>query len=84
MIAFVVTAVVCFLFTVTGLPMVTNLFSSWAPQAIVETVSSLSFVSNFQDLSRGALDLRNLVYFISLIVFWLFLNTVVVGNRDGA
>ncbi len=83
-IAFVVTAVVCFLFTVTGLPMVTNLFSSWAPQAIVETVSSLSFVSNFQDLSRGALDLRNLVYFISLIVFWLFLNTVVVGNRDGA
>lgn len=83
-IAFVVTAVVCFLFTVTGLPMVTNLFSGWAPQAIVETVSSLSFVSNFQDLSRGALDLRNLVYFISLIVFWLFLNTVVVGNRDGA
>jgi len=83
-IAFVVTAVVCFLFTVTGLPMVTNLFSSWAPQAIVETVSSLSFVSNFQDLSRGALDLRNLVYFVSLIVFWLFLNTVVVGNRDGA
>ena len=83
-IAFVVTAVVCFLFTVTGLPMVTNLFSSWAPQAIVETVSSLSFVSNFQDLSRGALDLRNLVYFISLIVFWLFLNIVVVGNRDGA
>ena len=53
-------------------------------EAIVETVSSLSFVSNFQDLSRGALDLRNLVYFISLIVFWLFLNTVVVGNRDGA
>ena len=83
-IAFVITAAVCFLFTVTGLPMITNLFSSWAPQVIVETVTSLSFVSNFQDLSRGALDLRNLVYFVSLIVFWLFLNTVVLGNRDGA
>jgi ABC-2 type transport system permease protein len=83
-IAFVITAVVCFLFTVTGLPMITNLFASWAPQVIVETVTSLSFISNFQDLSRGAIDLRNLVYFVSLIVFWLFLNTVVLGNRDGA
>ena len=83
-IAFVITAVVCFLFTVTGLPMITNIFSSWAPQVIVETVTSLSFISNFQDLSRGAIDLRNLVYFVSLIVFWLFLNTVVLGNRDGA
>ena len=83
-IAFVITAVVCFLFTVTGLPMITNLFSSWAPQVIVETVTSLSFITNFQDLSRGAIDLRNLVYFVSLIVFWLFLNTVVLGNRDGA
>ena len=83
-IAFVITAVVCFVFTVTGLPMITNLFANWAPQVIVETVTSLSFISNFQDLSRGAIDLRNLVYFVSLIVFWLFLNTVVLGNRDGA
>ena len=83
-IAFVVTAVVCFLFAVTGLPMVTDLFAGWAPQAIVETVSALSFVSNFEDVSRGAVDLRNIVYFVSLIVFWLFVNTVIVGNRDGA
>tara|TARA_A100001037_G_C15139399_1_gene632887 strand:+ start:1986 stop:2720 length:735 start_codon:yes stop_codon:yes gene_type:complete len=83
-IAFVITAVVCFLFTVTGLPMITNLFAGWAPQLIVEAVTSLSFVSNFQDLSRGAVDLRNLVYFVSLIVFWLFLNTIVLSNRDGA
>ena len=83
-IAFVVTAVVCFLFAVTGLPMVTDIFAGWAPQAIVETVSALSFVSNFEDVSRGAVDLRNIVYFVSLIVFWLFVNTVIVGNRDGA
>ena len=83
-IAFVVAVVVCFLFTITGLPMVTNLFSSWAPQAVIETISSLSFVTNFQNISRGVIDARNLVYFASLIVFWLFVNTLVVGNRDGA
>ena len=83
-IAFVVSVVVCFLFTITGLPMVTHLFSSWAPQSVIDTISSLSFISNFQSISRGVIDARNVVYFASLIVFWLFVNTLVVGNRDGA
>ena len=83
-IAFVVSVVVCFLFTISGLPMVTHLFSSWAPQSVIDTISSLSFISNFQSISRGVIDARNVVYFASLIVFWLFVNTLVVGNRDGA
>ena len=83
-IAFVVSVVVCFLFTITGLPMVTHLFSAWAPQSVIDTISSLSFMSNFQSISRGVIDARNVVYFASLIVFWLFVNTLVVGNRDGA
>ena len=83
-IAFVVSVVVCFLFTITGLPMVTHLFSGWAPQSVIDTISSLSFMSNFQSISRGVIDARNVVYFASLIVFWLFVNTLVVGNRDGA
>ena len=83
-IAFVIAVVVCFLFTITGLPMVTHLFSAWAPQAVIETVGSLSFITNFQNISRGVIDISNLVYFASMIVFWLFVNTLVIGNRDGA
>ena len=83
-IAFVVAVVVCFLFTITGLPMVTHLFSAWAPQAVIETIGSLSFITNFQNISRGVIDVSNLVYFVSMIVFWLFLNTLVIDNRDGA
>ena len=83
-IAFVVAVVVCFLFTITGLPMVTHLFSAWAPQAVIETIGSLSFITNFQNISRGVIDVSNLVYFASMIVFWLFLNTLVIDNRDGA
>ena len=83
-IAFVVAVVVCFLFTITGLPMVTHLFSAWAPQAVIETIGSLSFITNFQNISRGVIDVSNLVYFASMIVFWLFVNTLVIDNRDGA
>ena len=83
-IAFVVSVVVCLLFTITGFPMVTHLFSSWAPQSVIDTISSLSFMSNFQSISRGVIDARTVGYFASLIGFWLFVNTLVVGNRDGA
>ena len=83
-IAFVVAVVVCFLFTITGLPMVTHLFSAWAPQAVIDTIGSLSFITNFQNISRGVIDVSNLVYFASMIVFWLFVNTLVIDNRDGA
>ncbi len=83
-IAFVVAVVVCFLFTVAGLPMVLDVFSGWAPQAVVDTVSSFSFLTNFQDMTKGVIDLRNLVYFASLIALWLFANVAVVESRKGA
>ena len=51
---------------------------------IFEEVRSilLNNVVNYSNI-MPALAL-NLVYFASLIVFWLFVNTLVVGNRDGA
>lgn len=82
-IAFVLTVVVCFLFTVSGLPMVINFFAGWAPQVIVNLISSFSFLTNFQDMARGLIDIRHLIYFLSLIVFWLFANVVAVQSRKG-
>ena len=83
-IAFVVSVVVCFLFTVSGLPFVLDFFAGWAPQALVETVASFSFLGNFNDMMRGVIDLRHIVYFVSLIGVWLFVNVVVVDNTKGA
>lgn len=83
-IAFVVSVVACFLFTVSGLPLVTDFFAAWAPRALVDTVASFSFLVNFTDMTRGVIDLRHVVYFVSLIVLWLFANTVAVERIKGA
>ena len=83
-IAFVVSVVVCFLFTVSGLPFVLDFFAGWAPQALVETIASFSFLGNFNDMMRGVIDLRHIIYFVSLIGVWLFVNVVVVDNTKGA
>ena len=44
-----------------------------------EVVSSLSFISNFDAISKGVLDLVNLIYFVSVIALFLFINVVLVN-----
>jgi ABC-2 type transport system permease protein len=77
-IAFVVAAAVCFLLTVSGSSVVLGFFTGWAPQTIVDTVASFSFISHFTSVMRGVIDLKDMVYFISMIVFFLFANTAIV------
>ena len=38
-IAFILTVVVCFVFLLSGLPMVLELFSGWAPQLLVDAIA---------------------------------------------
>lgn len=77
-IAFVITVVVCFAFLLSGFPLVLDLFSGWAPQAIVDGVASLSFLTHFADISKGVIDFRDLVYFGLVIGTFLFANTIVL------
>lgn len=80
-IAFVVSVVVCFLFTISGAPLVLDFFRSWAPLAIVEAVSSFSFLTHFTSISAGVIDLRDLIFFFSLIALFLAANVVVVDLK---
>ena len=52
-IAFILTAVVCFAFLLAGFPLVQSLVAGWAPQALVDAVASLSFLTHFSAISKG-------------------------------
>jgi ABC-2 type transport system permease protein len=52
-IAFVVSVVVCFLFTISGAPLVLDFFRGWAPLALVNAVASFSFLTHFTAISRA-------------------------------
>ena len=80
-IAFILTVVVCFLFLLAGVPLVLNFFSAWAPQGVVDAVSSLSFLTHFGSISRGVIDLRDLLYFLLTVAFWLYASAVVVDLK---
>ena len=80
-IAFVVAAVISFLFTVSGSPLVLAAFSSWAPQGVLDTVAGFSFLTHFQAISRGVIDLRDLLFFGSLIVCFLIANAIIIDMK---
>jgi len=81
-IAFVLTVVACFGFLLSGFPLVLDLFSGWVPQSIVDGIASLSFLTHFADISRGVIDLRDLIYFALVIGTFLYANTIVLGWKQ--
>jgi len=80
-VAFILAVVVSFLFLLSGLPMVMNLFKGWAPQVILDGIAGLSFFKHFADISRGVIDLRDLVYFVLVIGFWLLANVLILEMK---
>ena len=79
-IAFVVSVVICLGFILSGFPMVLDIFG-WAPQFLLSAVSSFSFLTHFQSISKGVLDLRDILYFLSFIAFWLFATVTVIDMK---
>ena len=80
-IAFVVSGVVCLGFVLSGYPVVLEFVGAVAPPIIVDTVRSFSFLTHFQALGKGVLQAGDVVYFVSIIAFWLFVNAVVIEWR---
>lgn len=77
-IAFVVSFVICFAFNLSGFPMVIDLFHVWAPQVIVDVISSFSFLTHFNSILKGVIDIRDIIFFGSLIAFWLYANVLAI------
>lgn len=81
-IAFILSVIVCFVLLAAGYPFVLNVFSAWLPPTIVDGIASLGFLAHFEDISRGVIDLRDIVYFGLLIGACLYANTLVLGIKQ--
>ena len=77
-IAFVVTAALVFVLIAAGTQTVIGLFAGWAPEGLIEAVVGASLFGHFTAITRGVLDLRDLFYFLSLIVAFLGANAVLI------
>ena len=80
-IAFVLSLIVSLVFVLSGYGIVLDFFSSWAPATLVSAISSFSFLTHFDAISKGVIDMRDMLYFASVIGVWLFANAIVVNAR---
>ena len=51
--------------------------------ALVDAVSSFSFLTHFTAITAGVIDLRDVVFFFSLIALFLSANVLIVDLRKG-
>ena len=80
-IAFVLSAVVIFLFLMSGLDLVQSFFRGWLPDSLVSAIATLSFLTNFRDIAQGVIVLRDLFFFVSLIGLALLINAIVIDLK---
>jgi ABC-2 type transport system permease protein len=83
-IAFILATTICFLFVMSGMELVQNTLRSWAPGIVAQAISSMSFLSHFEQITRGVLDLTTIIFFLSLIAFALFANAIAVEQKKAA
>ncbi|HTV46191.1 MAG TPA: ABC transporter permease subunit [Stellaceae bacterium] len=77
-IAFVVTAAIAFVLTAAGSPVVLGLLQGWAPAWLLGSVAGISLLDHFSGITRGVLDMRDVAYFVSIMIAFLFANAILV------
>ena len=77
-ISFILSTAVCFLLILAGFEPVQGAFRGWAPEWLADAVASLSFLTHFDSITKGKLQLPDLVFFLSLIAGWIAASGVVL------
>jgi ABC-2 type transport system permease protein len=75
-ISFVVSFAVCAVLVFLGYSGFTGFLESFLPVGVADAVSNFSFITHFSPMVRGIVDAKDVVFFLSLISFTLFLNVV--------
>jgi ABC-2 type transport system permease protein len=83
-IAFILTVVVCFGFLLLAFVPVLSWVHDWVPQPLLDAIASLSFFTHFESISKGVIDIRDLLYFGMLIGFFLLATSITVEMRKAA
>ena len=83
-IAFVLAAAVSFLLMSTGTPLVQDALGAALPGPVAEALMSISVLAHFSPAVQGMVSLADVLYWITMTAFWLFVNVLVVEWRKAA
>lgn len=76
-IAYIVSAIACFVLYIIAQPLVTISL----PNYLIPVIDFISFGSHYDSIIRGVIDTKDLVYYLSFIIFMLYLNAYVLFTK---
>ena len=83
-VSFIVSVVLALFLILAGYPPVTNMLVSWASPWLVDGIAAFSVMTHFESIQKGVLDSRDILFFLSVIIFSLFTTGVIIrAHRAG-
>lgn len=83
-VSFIVSLIICLFLILAGWPPVTNMLTQWASPWFVEMIAAFSVMTHFDSIQKGVIDSRDVLFFLSVIVFCLFTTSVIIrAHRAG-
>lgn len=83
-IAFIIALAINFILLLAGFSIVLDAFSGWAPEIFVDAVASISFLTHFDAMAKGIIDLRDIIYFVSMIIVWLYATAIIIDSKKAS
>lgn len=77
-VAYVLSLLACLLFVLLGLPVMGDVLREILSPPVVMVLENLSLLTHFQAISRGVLDLRDVLFFLVFIGCWLLATVLVL------
>mgnify|MGYP000642478516 CR=1 FL=1 len=83
-VAFILAVSVSFLFVLSGSDAVLSAFKGWLPTLMIDVIASLSFLQHFDAIAKGVMALKDVGYFLLVIVCWLFAGLVIIEEKKAS
>lgn len=80
-ISFIISVVICLFLILCGFPPVTNLLTRLDAPRLVNAVAAFSVLTHFEGFTKGILDSRDVIFFLSVIGFSLFTTGVIIRSH---
>ena len=83
-VSFITSFLICLVLVLLGWGVLTRTLVDVFPVWLADLISAFSFTTHFEGMRKGLIDLRDVIYFLSLIGFMLLANVLVLENKKSS
>lgn len=83
-ISFILSVNICLLLVLSGWGVMSDILNLVFPVWLTDLISQFSFTTHFDAMRRGVVDPRDFIFFLSIIIFMLMTNVVILDTHKAS